>query len=69
MLAKMRVNGAVATALYSSAVLLGSVGADDAEEVESSTTTIEEATTTSILEKPTFTVSNVPCKQVNARAK
>lgn len=53
----MRFNEAVATALYSSAILLGNVRADDAEDVDSSSTTIEEATTTSILEKPTFTVS------------
>lgn len=52
----MRFSGAVATALYSSALLLGNVRADDVEEVDSSSTTIEEATTTSILEKPTFTV-------------
>ena len=56
----MRINSALATALYSSALLLGSVRAEDAEKVDSSTTAVEEATTTSVVEKPTFTVSSSP---------
>ena len=56
----MRLNGALATALYSSALLLGSVRADDSEDADSSSTTVEDATTTSVVEKPTFTVSNPP---------
>ena len=65
----MRVNGAVATALYSSALLLGNVRADDAEEADSAATTIEEATTTSILERPTFTVSYASTRQCHPIAK
>ena len=68
-LAKMRVNGAVATALYSSALLLGNVRADDAEEADAAATTIEEATTTSILEKPTFTVSYASTRRCRPTAK
>ncbi|KAL9633611.1 MAG: hypothetical protein Q9164_004599 [Protoblastenia rupestris] len=54
----MRFNGAVATALYSSAVLLGHVRAEDVED-ESSSTTIEEATTTSTVARPTFTPADI----------
>lgn len=53
----MRVNAVLATALYSSAALLGQVRADDNDDaVESSSTSIEETSTTSAIEKPTFTV-------------
>lgn len=48
----MRLNVALATAL-----LLGSVRAEDVEEAESSSTTVAESSTTSVIEKPTFTVS------------
>ena len=54
----MRFNAAVATALYSFAVLLGQVRAEDVEDESSSPTTVEDATTTSVIEKPTFTVSS-----------
>lgn len=50
----MRVNGVLATALYSSAALLGQVRAEEFEEA--STTTVAESSTTSEIEKPTFTV-------------
>jgi len=53
----MRLNVALATTLYSSALLLGSVRAEDVEEAESSSTTVAESSTTSVIEKPTFTVS------------
>ena len=53
----MRLNGAVAAGIYSSALLFGRTWADDADEAESSSTIIEEVTTSSAIEKPTFTVS------------
>ena len=58
-LLKMRLNGAVAATLYSSALLLGQVRADeDVEDLgESSSTEAVESSTTSAIEKPTFTVS------------
>ena len=52
----MRLNGAAATALYSSALLLGNTWAEDTEEPESSTSTVIETTTTSVIERPSFTV-------------
>lgn len=56
----MRVNAVLATALYSSAALLGQVRADDTDDaVESSSTSIEETSTTSAIEKPTFTPSKI----------
>lgn len=57
----MRVNAVLATALYSSAALLGQVRADDTDDaVESSTTSIEETSTTSAIKKPIFTVRDLP---------
>ena len=55
----MRFNAALVSALYSSAALVGSVRAADADvdADESSSTVIEESTTSSVVEKPTFTVS------------
>lgn len=57
----MRLNGAVASVLYSSALLLSHVAAQeelDIEEVtESSSTEAVESSATSVIEKPTFTVS------------
>ena len=50
----MRLNGVFATALCSSAALLGQVRAEESEDA--STTTIAESSTTSVIEKPTFTV-------------
>lgn len=55
----MRLNSAASTALCCSALLLGNAWADEVEEAESSSNTIEEATTTSVIEKPTFTPSNI----------
>ena len=57
----MRVNAVLATALYSSAALLGQVRADDTDDaVEASSISIEETSTTSAIKKPTFTVRNLP---------
>ena len=53
---KMRVNGAVATALYSSALLLGQVRAEDEDVPEASSVEAVESSTSSAIEKPTFTV-------------
>ncbi|KAK3178909.1 hypothetical protein OEA41_001046 [Lepraria neglecta] len=53
----MRVNGVLATALYSSAALLGQVRAEESEDA--STTTVTESSTTSEIEKPTFTPSEI----------
>lgn len=50
----MRVNGALAAALYSTATLLGQVRAQDADDASS--TAVTESSTTSEIEKPTFTV-------------
>ena len=62
----MRVNAVLATALYSSAALLGQVRADDTDDAaESSSTSIEETSTTSAIEKPTFTVRCLHSKQCN----
>ena len=62
----MRVNAVFATALYSSAALLGQVRADDADDVlESSSTSVEETSTSSVIEKPTFTVREPPSEQWN----
>lgn len=53
----MRLNAVLASALFSSATLLGHVRADDAEDIlESSATSITEASTSLPVEKPTFTV-------------
>ena len=53
----MRVNAVLATALYSSAALLGQVRADDIDDaLESSSPSVEETSITSAIEKPTFTV-------------
>lgn len=55
----MRVNGVLATALYSSAALLGQVRALDVLD-DTSDTTVAEPSTTSEIEKPTFTVCKAP---------
>ncbi|KAG8526987.1 uncharacterized protein KY384_008416 [Bacidia gigantensis] len=55
----MRLNGALAAGLYSSALLIGNAWADDAEEPESSSTTVEETTTSSVIERPTFTPTDL----------
>ena len=56
-------NACLATALYSSAALLGHVRADDTDDaVDSSSTSVEEASTASAIEKPTFTVRLSPIK-------
>ena len=64
----MRVNAVLATALYSSAALLGQVRADDTDDtLESSSPSVEETSTTSVIEKPTFTVRKLsPPSQSNA---
>lgn len=54
----MRINRALATAFCSSAFVFGCVGAEDAEDAGSSSTVAEESSTTSAIEKPTFTVSH-----------
>lgn len=52
----MRLNEVLATALYSSAVLLGQVRAQDSEdEIDASSTEVD-TSTTSAIERPTFTV-------------
>lgn len=57
----MRVNAVLATAIYSSAALLGQVRADDTDDaLESSSLPVEETSTTSAIEKPTFTVRKLP---------
>lgn len=53
----MRINGALATALCSSACFFGIVGAEDAEDAGSSSTAVDDTSTSSAVEKPTFTVS------------
>lgn len=54
----MRINGVLASALYTSAVLLGSVrAAEDIDDgAEASSATLSEASTVVPIEKPTFTV-------------
>lgn len=52
----MRLNPVLASALYS-AVLLGQAYANEVEDVEESSTTSAESATSSVIEKPTFTVS------------
>lgn len=54
----MRINEVLASALYSSAVLLGSVrAADDIDDgAEASFTSLSETSTSVPIEKPTFTV-------------
>lgn len=52
----MRLNEVLATALYSSAALLGQVQAQDSEDVIESSSTDVETSTTSAIERPTFTV-------------
>ena len=52
----MRVNGALAAALYSSATLLGQVRAADNDDAVESSSTVAESSTTSAIERPTFTV-------------
>lgn len=55
----MRLNPAVVSALYSTAVLLGQVYADLVDDaLESSSTSVGGSTTSSIVERPTFTVRN-----------
>lgn len=62
----MRVNAVLATALYSSAALLGQVRADDTDDaVESPSASVEETSSTSVIEKPTFTVRTPNPKQWN----
>lgn len=57
----MRVNAVLAAALYTSATLLGQVRADDNDDpLESSSPSVEESSTTSAIEKPTFTVRDLP---------
>lgn len=53
----MRLNAALAAALCSSATLLGQVQAQDADDVS---TAVTESSTTSEIEKPTFTVRGSP---------
>ncbi|KAL8850453.1 MAG: hypothetical protein Q9221_004595 [Calogaya cf. arnoldii] len=57
----MRINEVLASALYSSAVLLGSVrAADDIDDAaEASSTSLSESSTSVPIEKPTFTPSNI----------
>ena len=55
----MHLNAVLATALYSSAALLGQVHADD-EAAESSSTSVTESSATVPVEKPTFTVRGQP---------
>ncbi len=52
----MRLNEVLATALYSSAALLGQVGAQEDDEGIGSSSTEIETSTTSPIERPTFTV-------------
>ena len=52
----MRVHAALLSALYSSAVFIGQTRADDDTE-DASSSSVSESTTTSQIEKPTFTVS------------
>lgn len=55
----MRVNAAILSALCSSAALLGQVRADDDDDAAGSTSTsVTESSTSSALEKPTFTPSS-----------
>lgn len=58
----MRINEVLASALYTSAVLLGSVRAADdiGDGAEASSTSLSEASTAVPIEKPTFTVRS-PC--------
>lgn len=58
----MRINEVLASALYTSAVLLGSVrAADDIDDgAEASSTSLSETSTAVPIEKPTFTVRG-PC--------
>ena len=52
---KMRINGALLSTLYSSAALLGHVQAED-DAADASSTSVVESSTSSAIEKPTFTV-------------
>ena len=53
----MRLNEVLATALYSSAAILGNVRAEDADDAaDSSSTSVAESSTSSVVEKPNFTV-------------
>ena len=53
----MRLNAVLASALFSSATLLGHVRADDSDSIlESSNTPNAESSSTSLAAKPTFTV-------------
>lgn len=54
----MRINAAILSALCSSAALLGQVRADDDDAAGSTSTSVTESSTSSALEKPTFTPSN-----------
>lgn len=51
----MRVNAALLSVLYSSATLLGAVRADD-DVTDPSSSSVAESSTSSPVEKPTFTV-------------
>lgn len=54
----MRFDAVVASALYSSAVLIGQVRADDPEDVVGSVSaSTAESSTTTVIAKPSFTVS------------
>lgn len=53
----MRLHPIFTSALYTSAVLLGEAYADIAEEIVESATSIAESATSSVAERPTFTVS------------
>ena len=53
---KMRLNHVLTSALYSSAVFLGESHADEVDDAAESSTTLAESATSSILERPTFTV-------------
>lgn len=54
----MRLNPVLASALYST-LLLGQAYANEVEDVEESSTTSAESATSSVIEKPTFTVSSI----------
>ena len=55
----MRVNAVILSALYSSATFLGQARAeDDDAAADSTSTSVTESSTSSALERPTFTVSN-----------
>jgi hypothetical protein len=53
----MRLYPVFTSALYTSAVLLGEAYANIAEDIVESATSIAESATSSVVERPTFTVS------------